>query len=687
MKKYLLVFVYLFFSIGYTQSKFKPGVYVSQGEQKGVELKINQDDTYELIFLSGKIQNGKDTLLLKNKYFKESVFEVTEITNVVNSSILNLNFNLKSYNYFSSTIYIGLQKAENDIVEYKSIHYYIKNDSQFREEENTIKFSVDRPKYIYLAKKENSRIAVSKFLINENVSGLDIKTSFNSISNLELKAYFKDENSIIVTEGKQPLLFTMVNQDAVIPDTTLKPIEVNNDAKIVLPINEDSYGNEFDFEYSSSENEYVFKHKIDATLKEALETLKKSPTKLLVVAQNTTKEDFETFVKQDEQNLTSIMYYEYNSDYDLYNYYLATKKDEKFFKSASNEKQLFVLNAEGEILYFTNGSLKENKELFGSYSATNEELVKANAYTVLDRLFANKKSSVQEVKAVFSKIMEMQTHYDYGIVEEVARELPPPPPPTIEEFENATNVEYAVESVEAVAEAVAEDYYNIKDKQNLYQLKTTKEVVEAKWEQVLDFYLKQNEFDIDVVKILKKELTGEGFSMKLFNDNKETFSALDYKGLDYLLKFYSQIKIADSSEKEVDEDYYSYDENIDDVISRVLNKRASTYYDYSKEDKLKALAYYKKYVDITNNKIRALSSYLSLLKENLNILDSKNQYYNAFENYYNSIVQLNNKSLIEALDEAYEKSETTNWSDFKYTFSNLANDVSWSVVENEKMLN
>ena len=200
MKKYLLVLlVCLSFNFSYSQSKFKPGVYVSQGDQKGIELKINQDDTYELIFLSGKIQNDKDTLLLKNKYSGESLFQVEEVKNTVSVSKLEMNFSYKYFDYYSSKIYIGLQQTENDVVIYKNILEYIDDKQSYREEENRIKFSVDRPKYIYLVKKEKSKIAVSKFIINENVSGLDIRTSSNSISNLELKAYFKDDNSIILT--------------------------------------------------------------------------------------------------------------------------------------------------------------------------------------------------------------------------------------------------------------------------------------------------------------------------------------------------------------------------------------------------------------------------------------------------------------------------------------------------------
>ena len=677
MKKIFLVALVMCFSFGYTQSKFKPGVYVSQGDQKGIELKINQDNTYELIFLSGKIQNENDTLLLKNKYSGKSLFQVEEIKNTVNVSTLEINFNYKYFDYFSSKIFIGLQKTENDDVEYKNILDFMDNKPSYREEGNKLKFSVDRPKYIYLVNKEKSKIGVSKFLINENVSGLEIKAYANSISNLELKAYFKDENSIIVTEGKQPLLFTMVNQDVTIPETILEPIEVDNDAKIILPVAKDSFENEDEVAFESVNEAYVFKHKVDATLKEALVTMKKTPNKFLVVAQNSSKEDFDSFIQQNEVELTNNMYYEYYAEYDKYNYYLATEKDKKSIPSTSKEEQIFVLNAEGEVVYHTKGSLEENKKLFGSYSPISEALAKVNVFATIDRLFVNKKSTVQEIKTIFTNIIKLEIPYDYAIVDKVTMELPPPP--SVKEIEEANEVDYAVD--EAVA---TEDYYNIKDKQNLYQLQTTKEVVMIKWKQVLDFYLKQNEFDAEVVKILKNELTDDGFSIKLFNDKKETFSTLDYLGLDYLLKFYKQIKSDATTVKfEAEEDYYSYDQNIDNAISEILNKRASTYYDYPKEDKLKALAYYKKYLAVAENNSTVLSNYLSLLNANLNILDSKSEYYNAYENYYNAIVELNPKSLIEALDVAFEKSELTDWFDFKYSFSSLANDVSWSVVENE----
>ena len=45
------------------------------------------------------------------------------------------------------------------------------------------------------------------------------------------------------------------------------------------------------------------------------------------------------------------MYESYNSEYDTYNFYLATKSDEAFFKkNNSKEKSIVIINKEGKII-------------------------------------------------------------------------------------------------------------------------------------------------------------------------------------------------------------------------------------------------------------------------------------------------------------------------------------------------
>jgi len=62
MKKILFLST-LFFGLTFqAQITLKPGIYKSEGENQGIELKVNEDDTYQMIFLSGKL-NSKKTIL------------------------------------------------------------------------------------------------------------------------------------------------------------------------------------------------------------------------------------------------------------------------------------------------------------------------------------------------------------------------------------------------------------------------------------------------------------------------------------------------------------------------------------------------------------------------------------------------------------------------------------------------
>ena len=79
------------------------------------------------------------------------------------------------------------------------------------------------------------------------------------------------------------------------------------------------------------ESDYQFKHKLDKTLKEALETLKKTPNKFLVITNDEDKQEFDSFIEENEQTLTYYMSYEYEEEYDNFNFYQATKKENKYF--------------------------------------------------------------------------------------------------------------------------------------------------------------------------------------------------------------------------------------------------------------------------------------------------------------------------------------------------------------------
>ncbi|VXB93584.1 conserved hypothetical protein [Flavobacterium sp. 9AF] len=673
MKKGITLFLLLGFFLPFAQSKLKPGLYVSKNEQKGIELRINEDETYELTILSGKFQAVNDTIVLNSKYASMNPFEITKTLSDERSNFIDVSFNYSYYSYYGASFFIGTQNNDKDAVEYKNLLDYISDNENYYDLDKKVNFKVKKTKYLYFVVKQKDFIKSSKYLIDENISTLDVLYSGSNFASLQLKAYKKDENSIVVTEGKQPLLFELDGANVKLDDKSLQPIVFITDAKIDLPIREEEFVSEEQtyLENTEENKKFVFKHTINQNFKDALATLNKTPSKFLVVARNFTKEDFNAYIKKDEEELSSYMYYDYLPEYDKYNYYLATEKDDKLFPSASKEKQLYFLNTNGQILYFTNGDFEENNQLLQTYSYSIEELNKVNSFALLDYSLQNKKTALPTYKDVFAKIVEIEVpyEYDYSTVEELKSQ-------DIEETEDAVVVvdTAVVEVVEAV-----DSYSELKDRQNLYLLKATKETVFSKWSEVLEFYNKQSSFDKEIVKIIKKELSNEGFSKTLFDEKGEIILSHNFKGLDYLLKYYEQIK---KDEDTPDENYY-YSKSMNEAMVSFLKEIINSENNFSKQAKQKAINYFDKYVEVSNNNSQVISAYLDVLGENNN-LQSKEEYYKIFELYLSVLFpSTGNQNIFEALDKAYVENNENDWSIFKYSFSNLSNNVAWTVVQND----
>ena len=100
--------------------------------------------------------------------------------------------------------------------------------------------------------------------------------------------------------------------------------------------------------------------------------------------------------------------------------------------------------------------------------------------------------------------------------------------------------------------------------------------------------------------------------------------------------------------------------------------------------------YCKKYSTKNKENLAASVAYINALENNLSKLSNKNELYTSFESYFNQLTS-QSPNLIESLDIIFTKNNETrydynDWTSFKNSFSNLANSVSWAVVENEKDL-
>ena len=62
MKKIFFLSMLFLSMLIQSQVTVKPGVYTAKGENRGVELHVNNDDTYQLIYLTGKLSLVNDSI-------------------------------------------------------------------------------------------------------------------------------------------------------------------------------------------------------------------------------------------------------------------------------------------------------------------------------------------------------------------------------------------------------------------------------------------------------------------------------------------------------------------------------------------------------------------------------------------------------------------------------------------------
>ena len=383
--------------------------------------------------------------------------------------------------------------------------------------------------------------------------------------------------------------------------------------------------------------------------------------------------------------LSRYMQGQYNSQKDHFNYYFTNDKDKMLLDNLKiKDKTSFIfLNSNGEMVYHTKATLKENSELFQVYNSVYDEVYKANAKLKLDKITANKKATLPDFKKAFFDIVNTKKGYnnDYNdvLVDSVAVGVS-------EDYDTM-----AVDTTAAVVDYDGDydgDYYHVNDPENLYVFKTPKEVVAEKWRKIVDYYTKLSAIDEDFIQICKKELTDNGFSFKLFEDKKQV-SELDFRILDYLFKNFEAIEKAIEKVTISEEDDYNDYEKVPIATSEISGSLSSFFQkQLINSDKLdettrnKLIVYYKSFLKLSGYNLSDFDSYMQKIDQS-NPTD-KSFYFKEFDDFYQTITS-KNTSLIETLDEMYSKRKNkyNDWDDFKSTYATLANSVAWKVVENK----
>ncbi len=349
------------------------------------------------------------------------------------------------------------------------------------------------------------------------------------------------------------------------------------------------------------------------------------------------------------------------------------------------------------MLYHTNGSLDAKKELFNIYNSVHKELTAANKKLELDKIINSRSATVLEIKTVLRQTLNSESSYTAMLSPVEAVKFAPP---TIKQDDDNTPVviekevssETVIDTAATVTEVLYDGYYDlIKDKDNLYASTSTKEAVIAKWKKVLENFKNNKTYDKEFVQVLKAELAGTGFMQRMFPATDYYATDLDFEMLDYVFSNYNMlleppakkgVASAKGEEAIISTDDYSYyyEQDIKTVINAYFTR--SNYAQNNQIDKV--LKYYKKYLDISKYDGTAVQNYMGALSLNINSGNNKQEYLETYEKYFNSIVK-ENTSVIENLDASFAvrpAEDFGDWTTYKNSFANLANDVCWYLVQN-----
>jgi hypothetical protein len=676
---------------GYSQAPvLEQGVYKANAKGQTLMLRVFEDNKYEMAIFHGKYVMENDTIKFLNREPNTSSFQIKPNKEAPFSSTLKIKFKPQNFMFASRNIYIGTQKEDNAVIEYKSLaDFFNKGTFNYSDRPKDLKIDIDKAKYIYFVDANlNANASVSKFQIDSNENEIEVEYDGHSLEGIELKGIINPETKkVSVMEGRTGrdiLEFVKDNGEAGNAEG-IKPLTVLTEKDW-----KKSHGFAQDLEFDSSylekrpKTKYTYKHTVIKNYPEAIKSIEKTPEKFLVIVVDDAKEskkEFSDFVKKSEERISRSMYNGYDAQKDRFNFYLATEKDKAVISNfkVKDKSALLFLNSNGELIYHTEGNIAGNSTLFDSYYSVYDELKRANGQLKLDKMFANKKATLADFKNSFLELINSKKSFD--------------------DF-SGDIAETVAEAIEVIDSAAApygdyeEDYLQVDNPENLYSIKTPKETIAAKWSQIVDFYAKSNTYDDDFIKMCKKELVGKGFTYKLYGP-QNIVSETDFRVLDYLYKNYSGIiKNETKKQKQVQVNEYGdvYEESgfpgqnpingISPALSMFFQKKTDESAHLHRSNQIRLIGYYKSFLHMSGYKLVDFTNYLGRIKEtNLN---DNTPYFNEYQDFFDTLIS-KNPSLIESLDEMYaeQKNDYMNWADFKHEFSRIANNVAWTVVESK----
>ena len=644
--------------VSFSQTKgIQKGTYLSANKGEKIKLNLLENNKYELVFYSGDYEIKGDSLLFTQKVKSENAFDVAFITDKKAQKI-KIKFLEPSYYSF----YIGTQNS-NGPVQYQKINdIRTKVDPEFVQ--SNLEFEIDKADYLYLVYEDyNGESKLSKFALPKDVSEVTINYELAALGDLKLAGFFDQKTKelrISEQKGKNPLVFLNEKELPQAAVSKVVPVESQTISNWTYPGKEvlitDDFGAEATVDTASvivdsyPSTKFDFKFKIENNLKNAVSATK---GKLLVVYADSkspsVKNDFDTFIKDQEAQVGYTMYDAYHAEYDLFNYYLASDNDKKWLKTnkITDNPAVIVLNENGDILATSKSSLKDKQAQFNYYDGFYKKAQRVNAFLSFDKVLKNKKATDTDLIMAFNKAAVIEMPYDYDYAD-----------PGTENPEDFKLVKVALD----------------------------KKTVSQTWKKLIEAHQKDTKPNMYLVETILKEIKNQGFYKQFFNVDK-VLTDTDFLSIDYLIKHADAIETQRGAFNEKEGEIHLVGNVIAEITS-ALQQNAYIEADgiSGEANKDKTISVYKKLITAGKGNFECYKNYFAYLGEAEDKDGSNTSYLKEFSSYFNGNLATDKGSAIERLDEMYATLDPISdysyngWNAFKEYHSNLCNSAAWTVV-------
>jgi hypothetical protein len=641
----LLVLFLLSISLNIAAQQIKPGEYFSSGPTAPLKLVLKPDNSFDVVFISGKFEEENDTLVF-NKNLK-SIYPAPPYQLIqqeeISSNEIEIRVNLRNMYYYLNQLYVAFEYNDST-TEYQVLAELFDGMDELVDEslDAIISKKIKKPKKIYLiydSYEENLPAIVFNTDLKKGY-GLELRHSTLSLNDIYLQAFINAEGKIVLAERNQEVLVfeqtKPIEEKVNFVESSIQNV-LRSDLKLDL-------SNEINF--TEGDSNVKFEVENFQNLRKALDKTSESENKFLVVYFDETEQSEMRF----ESAITAYLnhgnsyyfYYEYDEKYDPFNFYKADKKEiSKWY--TGNEPVLLVFDKFNNLVYQQETTIDQKQSWFQWDSNFYKIIKKSSKYAVVDQNIKN-----QPTEEVLNALEYLADQYNYFEIEEWQLE------DEIEEDEM-----YLYENPIELAQ------FN----KQAYSLKSTQDDINKLWVKILAQHFNEPA-NIKIGKLCAKELKGEGFNQTLFKKSFEN-NDLKMQMFDYYIKNYDAFRKIE--EKNID-DYSYFFQDLKPYILLFDLKNVV------KEDQLMNLFFEKSALYYANDSVD-FKEKVYFYSYSLVIMENQVHVFDKIDILYQEVLAVN-PSVILALDQLYNKDqETLGWTYYKSILGELLNNAAWKIVQ------